>query len=158
MGNVSDLTPIGHPQLIAVGWLAQGEPYSRGPISKEFVDALLSLLGDPWQPFYLLGWHCCEFCRISGGPATLRLRKPDDLVKRADLSVSLGTLNLFVPHEGNIFVSPSLIAHYVDAHEYAPPEIYQTAVLRCPPMRSIEYLKAILNDGPPEWWRLVKIP
>jgi hypothetical protein len=152
--------PIGHPQLIAVGWLAQGEPYSRGPISKAFVDALLSLLGHPylWQPFYALGWHCCEFCRISGGPDTLRLRKPDDLGKHADLSISLGTLNLFVPHEGKIFVSPSLIAHYIDAHEYAPPEIYQTAVLRCPPMHSIEYLKAILNDGPPEWWRLVKIP
>ena len=140
MVHVPDLMPMGHPQLIAVGWLAQGEPILRGPISDAFVDALISLLENPWQPRVPAGSHRCEFCRISGGPAQLQ---------HAGRAIRLGTLNLYVPHEGKIFVSPSLIAHYIDAHEYAPPEIYQSAVLRCPPMRSIQYLRAIVGNGPP---------
>jgi hypothetical protein len=140
MVHVPDLMPMGHPQLIAVGWLAQGEPISRGPISDAFVGALISLLEDPWQPRVAAGSHRCEFCRISGGPVRLQ---------HAGRSIRLGTLNLYVPYEGKIFISPSLIAHYVDAHEYAPPEIYQLAVLKCPPMRSIQYLRAILSNGPP---------
>ena len=144
MVHVPDLTPMEHPQLIAVGYLAQGEPFSRGPIGEVFVGALLDLLLDPWQPSVAVGFHRCEFCRISGGPQRLQF---------ADRSIPLGASNLYVPHEGKIFVSPSLIAHYVDAHEYAPPQVFQEAVLRCPPMRSIEYLRAILSNGPPGFAR-----
>lgn len=139
MVHVPDLAPMGHPQLIAVGWLSQVEPFSRGPINDAFVGALLSLLEDPWQPSVAAGAHRCEFCRVSGGPTRL---------EHAGRSISLGALNLYVPHEGRVFVSPSLIAHYIDAHEYAPPVIYQEAIVRCPPMRSIEYLRAILRNGP----------
>jgi len=144
MVHVTDLTPMGHPRLIAVGWLARGEAFSRGPVSDAFVDSLINLLQDPWQPSVTAGAHRCDFCRISGDPAQLL---------QAGRSIHLGALNLYVPHEGKIFVSPSLIAHYVDAHEYAPPDIYQAAVLRCPPMRSIQYLRAILSNGPPGFAR-----
>jgi hypothetical protein len=144
MPHIADLTPIGHPQLIAVGWLARGAPFSRGPVSGAFVAALISLLEDPWQPHVPIGAHGCEFCRISGGPAQL---------VHAGRSIQLGALNLYIPHEGKIFVSPSLMAHYIDAHEYAPPDIYQAAVLKCPPMRSIGYLKAIVSNGPPGFLR-----
>ena len=144
MVHIADLTPIGHPQLIAVGWLARGAPFSRGPVSGAFVAALISLLENPWQPRVPIGAHGCEFCRISGGPAQL---------VHAGRSIQLGALNLYIPHEGKIFVSPSLMAHYIDAHEYAPPDIYQAAVLRCPPMRSIGYLKAIVSNGPPGFLR-----
>lgn len=99
-------------------------------------------LVDPWQPMGLVtaGFHERDLCRISRGRAQLQY---------AGRPISMGTLNLYVPYRGSIFVSPSLMAHYVDAHEYAPPEIYQIAVLECPPMRSIEYLRAILKNGPP---------
>lgn len=118
MVHVTDLTPMGHPRLIAVGWLARGEAFSRGPVSDAFVDSLISLLEDPWQPSVTAGAHRCEFCRISGGPVQLL---------RAGRSIHLGALNLYAPDEGKIYVSPSLIAHYIDAHEYAPPDIYQAA-------------------------------
>ena len=144
MVHVPDLTPMGHPQLIAVGWLAQGEPISRGPISEAFVGALVSLLLDPWQPSVPIGVQHCDFCRISGGPGRLQ---------HAGRSIYLGALNLYVPYEGKILVSPSLIVHYIDAHEYAPPQVYQDAVLKCPPMRSIEYLRAMLSNGPPGFTR-----
>jgi hypothetical protein len=140
MVHSPDLAPLAHPRLIAVGWLARGEAYVRGPVDTAFVDALVGLLENPWQPSVPVGAHRCELCRISGGPARLH---------HAGRSIPLGALNLYVPYEDNIFVSPSLIAHYLDAHEYAPPAIYREAVLRCPPMRSVAYLRAILRNGPP---------
>jgi len=144
MVHIPELAPMEHPQLIVVGWLAQGEPFSRGPISKPFVDALLGLLENPWQPYVAGGAHHCPFCRISGCPAQLQY---------GGRLIRLGQLNLFVPYEGRILVSPSLIAHYIDAHDYAPPEVFQAAVLRCPPMRSTEYFRAILRNGPPGFAR-----
>jgi hypothetical protein len=140
MVYVPDLSALGHPQLIAVGWLAKGETYARGPVTEPFVGALLGLLANPWQPVLSAGFHRCELCRISGGPSQMQW---------AGEMLSLGTTNLYVPFEGRIFVSPSLIAHYMDAHEYAPPEVFQTAVLQCPQMRSTGYLKAVLKNGPP---------
>src|SRR5688572_12732505 len=44
MVHVPDLTPMEHRQLIAVGYLAQREPFSRGPIGTVFVGALLDLV------------------------------------------------------------------------------------------------------------------
>ena len=36
----------------------------------------------------------------------------------------------------------------MDAHGYSPPAEFQQAVMDCPPMRSMDYLKAILKNGP----------
>lgn len=139
MTHIRDLSPMENPQLIAVGWLGRGEPFSQGPVGEAFVDALVGLLQDPWQPCVAAGSHRCELCRISGGPTHFH---------HAGGSIPLGQLNLYVPYDGKIFVAPSLIVHYADAHEYAPPELFQEAVVRCPPMRSMDYLKAILKNGP----------
>jgi hypothetical protein len=54
-------------------------------------------------------------------------------------------VNFYVPAEGRIYVAPGMMLHYVDAHEYAPPAIYQEAAVRCPPMRSMDYFRAILR-------------
>jgi hypothetical protein len=109
-------------------------------ISRAFADALVGLIRDPWQPYVGAGIHRCELCRITGGPTHFH---------HLGCSIPLGQRNLFVPCEGGTFVAPSLIAHHVDAHEYAPPDIFREAVLSCPPMRSMQYLKAILKNGPP---------
>ena len=37
------------------------------------------------------------------------------------------------------------LPHYIDAHEFQPPPEFQRAVMSCPPMRSMEYFKAILK-------------
>jgi hypothetical protein len=43
---------------------------------------------------------------------------------------------------------PSLAAHYILAHGYAPPQEFCDAVLRCPPMRSPAYFQAIVANAP----------
>ncbi|AMV29564.1 hypothetical protein VT84_34535 [Gemmata sp. SH-PL17] len=62
----------------------------------------------------------------------------------------MGVSNLWLPGDGFLFVAPSLILHYMDAHEYSPPDEFQEAVRACPPMRSMAYLKALLKNGPKE--------
>jgi hypothetical protein len=58
-----------------------------------------------------------------------------------------GVNNIFVPGEEFLFVCPELIVHYMNAHGYQPPDAFCAAVLRCPPMKSMEYLKLVLKNG-----------
>ena len=133
MAYIPDLSPCEYfgaahsSGLVAVGWLEKGHEFTKADVDAEFTAKLVEIAKDPWQPVHFAGPHACEFCRISkiGGVA-----------------------NLFVPAEGFLYVAPSLIVHYVDAHEYAPPAAFQRAVVACPRMRSMEYLKAILKNGP----------
>jgi hypothetical protein len=89
---------------------------------------LVELLRNPWQPAICLGFHHCDLCLYEGPP---------------------GKRNLFVPTEGMVFVCPELIAHYMNAHGYRPPEEFCAAVLACPAMRSMPYLKALLANARP---------
>jgi len=121
-------------QLIAVGWLAPGHEYSHGSVTSEFFRALALLLVEPWQPMVFWGRASCFLCRFSSGPAD---------VEYEGMKLNVGWANLFVPGANCVFVAPSLIAHYIDSHDYSPPVEFQEAVLNCPPMRSMAYLKAI---------------
>lgn len=120
--------------ILAIGWLEAGHPYQRGPIAAEVVTALAALLVNPWAPAYAGGFHDCAFCRISGGPKGMSFDGMD---------ISMGSTNLFVPGATALYVAPSLILHYMDSHEYAPPAAFCQAILDCPPMRSMAYLRAL---------------
>ena len=141
MSHVPDLEAWSDPRLRAVGWLEPGRPYTKGEVSEAVFGKLVELLVDPWQPFAAAGFHRCGFCRFSGGPLAF------DYGNR---SVRLGSNNLFLPGEGVVYVVPSLILHYMDAHEYAPPEVFRSAVLACPGNRGMPYLKALRANGPPD--------
>lgn len=129
--------------LRAIGWLDKTHEYCRGDVSTEFMIQLVSLLLDPWQPAIFAGRHNCELCRFSGGPPSYPLL--------SGTQVPLGSSNLFVPGDGFLYVAPSTVIHYMDAHEYSPPAEFQRAVMNCPPMRSIRYLKQIKDNASVEF-------
>lgn len=114
-------------KLLAVGWLERDKPFTAGTVDRGVYDALREMRKDPWQPFACGGSHECDLCRFD--------------------SESLGSANLFIPGDGTIYVSPELIVHYINAHGYRPPEVFCRAVLACPPMRSMQYLRAIEELG-----------
>ena len=136
MTYFADLSPWGDAsdQLTAVGWLESDREYHRGDVPVSVVARLMQLLIDPWQPAVTAGYHDCSFCRVSGGPHQFTFN---------GTTIDVGNSNLFVPADGQIFIAPSLILHYIDAHGYAPPQSFQDAVLACPDMQSKEYLAAI---------------
>lgn len=143
MAYYPDLTPcdyFGRWQeiLLAVGWHEPSYPFATGSVSKRFFEALVRLLSNPWQPVALAGFHRCSYCRFTGGSAELRFD---------ELAIRVGANNLFIPADKGVYVAPSLIAHYIDAHDYCPPLVFQEAVLDCPEMRSLGYLKKMKSLG-----------
>lgn len=144
MTYIPDLSPCWYissdasNDLLAVGWLEQGREFSSGHVDRKFFEKLVSLLLNPWQPCAAAGFHECSFCRFSGGPKEFRWK---------NTGVSVGCSNVFVPDDHAIYVAPSLILHYIDAHGYSPPDAFQRAVLSCPEMRSIDYLKLLKANG-----------
>jgi hypothetical protein len=103
-------------------------------VSTRFFKQLCSLLVDPWDPHQFVGYHSCQFC-------PWEVPEPEPIVVGGE-ALSMGRLNLFVPGEDCVYVAPSLIAHYIQAHRYSPPKEFVDAVLRCPEMHSEEYLHA----------------
>jgi hypothetical protein len=128
-----DLSPCDYfgPQLatslIAVGWLERDRPYETGKVATGVYEALVALVRNPWQPVASAGSHECDLCLFEGEP------------RCAD--------TVFIPASGYLYVSPTLITHYINAHGYHPPTNFCNAVLACPPTRSMEYLKALLASG-----------
>jgi hypothetical protein len=129
MAWYEDLAPCDYfgaeraPQLRAVGWLERGRPFPTGTVAAEVYARLVELVKEPWQPGIFMGFHRCDLCMYEG------------------LS---GKRNLFVPAGDKAFVCPELVTHYMNAHGYRPPDEFCAAVLACPPMRSMPYLKALL--------------
>jgi hypothetical protein len=113
--------------LRAVGWLERDHAFTAGTVDVLIYRRLRELAQSPWEPGVFLGHHGCQLCHYE--PATY------------------GTKNLFVPGDGVVYVCPELIAHYMNAHAYAPPPEFCKAVLACPEMSTKEYFKAMLNGG-----------
>lgn len=127
---------------IAVGWLEPEHEFARGDVSPEFFEALCRLLVDPWSFVATAGVHPCGFCRFSGGGSAA--------FKHYRIE-GFGHGMLFVPSGSTLYVSPTSIAHYIDAHGYFPPAEYQRAVMQCPDMRSMAYMRALLATPAREW-------
>jgi len=127
----------------AVGWLEDGREFRRAKADPRFVHKLVLLLGEPnplepsADPYY------CSLCAFSRGPSEFHLFQSPGMP-----SVPMGNRNLFLPGNGCLYIAPSLILHYIDAHQYAPPEEFVKAVLECPPVRSPDYLKAGQANSP----------
>lgn len=114
--------------LRAVGWLEHSRPFPTGRVEADVYTRLIELLKEPWQPETFLGSHRCDLCHYEG---------------------PYGNRNLFVPADGFSFVAPELVAHYMNAHGYRPPDEFCAAVLACPPMRSTQYFKSLLAVARP---------
>jgi hypothetical protein len=133
--------PVQTP-LTAIGWLDPAHAYSQGQVDEPTILTLFHLLENPWQPVVLMGRHSCAWCYVSGGPSAITYapRGPSSVM---NLTVSIGCTNLFIPGDGVVYVAPSLILHYIDAHHYLPPAAFLAAVHTCPPMGSSDYLNAL---------------
>lgn len=131
MTSLVDLSPCTHlpvqaPTILAIGWLGRNSHYERASVSETFFSKLESLASEPWQAFISAGIHRCELCQFN--------------------PPGFGA-NLFIPHDGVVYVAPVGVVHYIAAHWYKPPERFIAAVLECPAMRSMAYKKALLANG-----------
>ena len=125
-------------RLRAIGWLEPGHSFPIGEVTHQEFASIFELAVEPWQPSRFLGFHDCGFCRFSEGPSSMVF---------GARRVEVGCNNLFVPAGDVVFVAPSMILHYVDAHGYRPPDEFLEAIEQCPRMGSREYLDALITAG-----------
>jgi hypothetical protein len=64
-----------------------------------------------------------------------------------DHQVSMGTSNAFLPDSTRFSDVPGLILLYIDAHKFRPPEEFQAAVMKCPPLGSMDNFRGIRKAG-----------
>jgi hypothetical protein len=127
-----------------------GDPFVTGDVGEDVFERLCDLTQNPPQ----FGWpvHAgitrCKRCRFTGGCDTAYRRAGSGGGSQASYTVYAVTQGvLWVPGEGFLWLCDRTITHAIDAHGYCPPAEFCEAVLRCPPMRSMEYLKAVLANG-----------
>jgi len=139
MPYYEDLTTI-HPsgRLVTVGWLSPEEDFPRGEVDEDVFARLVEFAANPWQPSSPINLEYCGFCRFTGGPGVLTYR---------NMRIQIGTNSLYIPDIDYIFVAPSLLLHYIDAHGYQPPDPFCAAVHNCPSMRSAAYFHDMLHAG-----------
>lgn len=99
----------------AIGWLSPEHPYTKGKPPEAFVDQLrkriqcngihdrkMGLIG-------MMGLHSCEFC---------------------DAYTCGGEFG--IPNGKQLFVAPKMILHYVEEHDYLPPQTFIDAFMKAP--------------------------
>ncbi len=110
---------------LAIGWLRRSQPYAQGRVPPGFVGELLSFCHEPWT---VCARPVAERCPLCGEyvPPIMDDGRP----------VVLGTAEIRVIGEREIYAAPTLIVHYVTAHDYAPPAEFIAAVMAGPPAGS----------------------
>lgn len=125
MAYFPDLTPHTYsaikpnsvsPNVVNIGWLGgEDDPYPRAetdvPIDWAVRERLLDLVAKPINRYR--GWHMCGLCGAGnswgrGVPGNGEIR---------------------IKHNGVTYVAPVMIAHYMEAHGYRPPDVFLEAVL-----------------------------
>jgi hypothetical protein len=94
--------PNDDPNVITIGWLDAGRDFVIGEPPTKFVAALAQI---PLS-VHTRGFHGCPFCEKAQGSA-----------------------EKLVTHNGKTYAAPSLIDHYVTAHNYLPPQEFIDAVI-----------------------------
>jgi hypothetical protein len=109
-----DLTPYTYldpeqeqPGTVNVGWLDRKRPFPIGQTSKEFRDKLGRLCLQRVKQ--TRGRHPCYFCKGRERPGS--------------------SSEMRVAGNGKVYAAPSLVHHYVVAHDYQPPDEFIAAVL-----------------------------
>lgn len=106
MGWIDPAVPFVH-----VGWLGTWRPHQKGATTSEFRERLARFCASP--TILHRGMFSCR-------QGICKLRPKSEY----------GYGEIVVVGDGVVFLAPSLIAHYVERHDYLPPAEFVEAVLR----------------------------
>lgn len=105
--------------MLNVGWLGHASKFDTGSIGEEVRDALVILAADH-DVNVMRGMHDCELCD----------QESPIRVPLGDRKITLGCSEIHATAEDCIvYVAPTLVIHYLDAHRYLPPQVFIDAVL-----------------------------
>ncbi len=109
----------GFPMLITVGWLQNGKPYTKGETPQIVVEKI-NEIGQKSEVYQLwFGYHECDFCDF--------------------VNISLGAKTIMIAYKNKIYFVPGLITHYIEKHQYLPPDEFIEAVLNYDHQSAVDY-------------------
>lgn len=124
MSHYSDLTPYNYrhysEQELNVGWLQKDNEFTTGEVPEGFLDRLKKFEKNRF--FKTRGMHFCEFCQEN--------HSSSDEIR-------------VVSKDGKVYASPTLLSHYIDEHNYLPPQEFIDAVVEGPEPGSKDYEQVI---------------
>lgn len=104
-------------KLLTIGWLDNNYKFNQKKSSEEFLDKLFYLCCFPVNQ--TRGYYQCPFCNNEYGFE----------VERNNKKLVLGSAEIIVKGKKRItYISPDLIYHYIEAHNYFPPYEFIEAV------------------------------
>lgn len=114
MTHFDDLSPYTYihpeedaPNTVNVGWLDVRHPFRTGKTDYEFQRKLQRLCRRRFKQ--TRGFLPCYFCKGEDRP--------------------ISSSEIRIASAGTVFAAPSLVYHYVAAHDYRPPDEFISAVL-----------------------------
>ena len=108
--------------LINVGWLGVGHEFPTGDVSTDIRNSLIELAYESRN--VMRGFHYCEFCDEES-PITVEGSTSDGHYFRTFLGT--GEIRIHTA-SGRAYAAPTLLVHYIDAHQYLPPAEFIAAV------------------------------
>lgn len=112
---------------VNIGWLDSGKPYPRGPVDDLTVRKLRRLCVEQFTRG-MRGTHGCPFCQ-----------KPKRIAAKYGRNFCfLGSGEIRVYGAEKAYACPNMIIHYVEQHEYRPPDEFLEAVARSIPDKLME--------------------
>ncbi len=117
MAYYKDLTPYEYGMsakgIVNIGWLENGNPYPRGNFPEK--QKILRILKSMKTSHLCRGFHCCDLCEM---PAPRGSEGMSQSLNHGNGEYRVGR-----------FSSPDLIIHYMEDHNYRPPQEFIDAVL-----------------------------
>ena len=132
-----DLTPQSYSLhkeeegVLNIGWLGEGQPIPTGSTSAAFQDALKNLCDN--RIGLHRGFHVCEYC-----PGKSRNNYDWGRIGNGQIRVC--------SQDGVWYAAPAMIYHYVDLHDYRPPQEFVEAVLNPKEIGTDELLKSKFRE------------
>ena len=118
--------PYEFPNVRNVGWIDLIQ-YSKGEVPDKIIEKISSLVFGDFHPGCIVepvrAFPVCPVC----GP----------LIEQRH-GKALMESELWIPDGDRVFASPILIAHFIETHDYRPPEEYLEAVVRLSPTHSFD--------------------
>lgn len=118
-----ELYPAGklkYKEVFAVGWLDAHNAFAKGQISGEVLAKLKDILLSKAATLHTHGHHFCNICDS---------RKAIEIEIQGK-QILCGACEIWLPSRGkHIFAAPNMICHYIEAHQYLPPEPFLASVV-----------------------------
>ncbi len=123
-----DLTPYGYcfreppflDDVLNIGWLDLSHAYTKGKSDPGFLSKLWAVIAqtNPIVDVHVNRMRSVRPCDLCGGTVRYYFGKPD----------LLGMSEIWIPAGNLWYAAPSMVVHYVETHEYLPPERFVIAV------------------------------